>query len=135
MADVSQFFDKDYEQKEFDELADAPVDAIQGLSQSDAEALKQALNIRTIRDLAEHKFVRIAQAAVALSGSGEMAKVNPVQVQKFLGGLDYPASKEDLIKHAQQKGADEHVRSTLERLPDRNYEAPPDVSKAIGEIH
>ena len=69
MADVSQFFDKDYEQKEFDELADAPVDAIQGLSQSDAEALEQALNIKTIRDLAEHKFVRIAQAVVALSDS------------------------------------------------------------------
>jgi hypothetical protein len=32
MADMSQFFDKDYEQKEFNELADAPVDSIQGLS-------------------------------------------------------------------------------------------------------
>ena len=69
MADVSQFFDKDYEQMEFNELADAPVDAIQGLSQGDAEALDEALNIKTIRDLAEHKFVRIAQAVVALSGS------------------------------------------------------------------
>ena len=69
MADVSQFFDKDYEQKEFDELADAPVDAIQGLSESDAQALKQALGIDTIRELAEHKFVRIARAVVALSDS------------------------------------------------------------------
>jgi len=31
MADVTQFFDKAYEQKEFNELADAPVDAIEGL--------------------------------------------------------------------------------------------------------
>ena len=36
-----------------------------------------------------------------------MAKVNPVRVQKFLGGLDYPASKEDLIKRAEREGADE----------------------------
>ena len=69
MADVSQFFDKDYEQMEFKELAGAPVGAIQGLSQGDAEALQQAFNIRTIRDLAENKFVRIAQAVVALSRS------------------------------------------------------------------
>ena len=69
MADVSQFFDKDYEQQELNELADAPVEAIQGLSQSDAQALKQALGIDTVRELAEHKFVRIAQAVVALSGS------------------------------------------------------------------
>jgi hypothetical protein len=69
MADVSQFFDKKYEQQEFDDLAEAPVDAIQGLSQSDADSLKQALGIDTVRDLAENKFVRIAQAVVALSGS------------------------------------------------------------------
>jgi hypothetical protein len=69
VADVSQFFDKKYEQQEFDDLAEAPVDAIQGLSQSDADSLKQALGIDTVRDLAENKFVRIAQAVVALSGS------------------------------------------------------------------
>ena len=69
MADISQFFDKKYEQQEFDDLAEAPVDAIQGLSQSDADSLKQALGIDTVRDLAENKFVRIAQAVVALSGS------------------------------------------------------------------
>jgi nucleotidyltransferase/DNA polymerase involved in DNA repair len=67
MADVTKFFDKEFEQKEFSELADAPIDAIAGLSKSDAEALKQALNIKTIRDLAENKFVLTAQAVMALS--------------------------------------------------------------------
>jgi hypothetical protein len=67
MADVTKFFDKEYEQKEFSELVEAPVDAIAGLSQADAEALTKALNIKTIRDLAENKYVLIAQAVVALS--------------------------------------------------------------------
>ena len=62
-----------------------------------------------------------------------MAKVNPVHVQKFLGGLDYPVSKEDLMKRAEQEGADQEVRSILEQLPDQNHEIPADVSKAIGE--
>ena len=63
-----------------------------------------------------------------------MAVVNPVQVQKFLKGVDYPASKQDLLSHAQQQGADESVRATLEQLPDKTYETPVDVSEAIGKI-
>ena len=63
-----------------------------------------------------------------------MAKVNPVQVQKFLGGLDYPASKQGLVKRAEQEGADENVRSPLEQLPDGDYERPVDMSKAIGKV-
>ena len=39
-----------------------------------------------------------------------MAKVNPIELQKHLQGVDYPASKEELIQHAQQQGADEKVR-------------------------
>jgi antitoxin component HigA of HigAB toxin-antitoxin module len=38
MADISQYFDKAYEQQEFADLADAPVEAIQGLSENDAKA-------------------------------------------------------------------------------------------------
>jgi hypothetical protein len=63
-----------------------------------------------------------------------MAKVNPVQVQKFLGGVDYPASKEDLVKHAEQQGADENVLDVLRGIPDREYDGPNAVSKEISEI-
>ncbi len=31
-----------------------------------------------------------------------MAKINPVQLQKHLKGVDYPANKQQLIEHAQQ---------------------------------
>jgi hypothetical protein len=63
-----------------------------------------------------------------------MAKVNPIQVQKYLKGVDYPASKQDLIKQAEKGGADENMRSVLEQLPDENFQTPADVSKAIGKI-
>lgn len=71
MADITKFFDKDYEQKDFSELAEAPVEAIAGLSQADAAALAQALKIKSIRDLAENRYVRIAQAVVALSATSK----------------------------------------------------------------
>jgi hypothetical protein len=63
-----------------------------------------------------------------------MADVNPVQIQKYLRGVDYPASKEDLIKHAEREGADQSVLSMLERLPDGRYQTPADVSEAIGQL-
>ncbi|WP_414755505.1 DUF2795 domain-containing protein [Anabaena sp. CCY 9910] len=64
-----------------------------------------------------------------------MAKANPVQIQKHLKGVDYPASKQELIQHAQQQGADQKIISLLDQLPeDEEYENPTDVNKAIGEI-
>ena len=51
--------------------------------------------------------------------------VNPIQIQKFLKGVDYPASKSDLLRNAEREGADEDVRATLERLPDRSMSPPP----------
>ena len=60
--------------------------------------------------------------------------VNPIQMQKFLKGVDYPASKRDLLETAEQNGADEDVRTTLERLPDEEYQTPADVSQALAKI-
>jgi hypothetical protein len=60
--------------------------------------------------------------------------VSPIQIQKFLKGVDYPASKSDLLKNADREGADEEVRTTLEQLPDEEYESPADVSEALGNI-
>lgn len=67
MADMGRHLDHAYETKEFDELADSPVDALEGVSKSDAEALQQAFNIKTIRQLAESKFVLRAQAITNLA--------------------------------------------------------------------
>ncbi len=61
-----------------------------------------------------------------------MATVNPIKLQKALGGVDYPASKEDLVEHAEGKDADEDVLSFLRDLPDRKYETPADVNKEMG---
>ena len=69
MADITRFIDKAHEQKDFAELADLPIDALQGVSKADAEALQKALGIKSIRQFAEHKFVRAAQAITLLAGA------------------------------------------------------------------
>jgi hypothetical protein len=59
--------------------------------------------------------------------------VNPIQLQKYLGGVDYPAGKDDLVRRAQEQGADEPVLDTLRSLPREEFNSPNDVSEAIGE--
>lgn len=62
------------------------------------------------------------------------AKANPIQVQKALKGVKYPAPKRDLIATARRNEADQTVLSTLERIPDQTYQRPSDVAKEIGKL-
>jgi hypothetical protein len=63
-----------------------------------------------------------------------MATASPKEVEKCLQGVDYPAKKQDLIKHAQSHGADQRIMETLQQLPEENFQSPVGVNKAIGEI-
>jgi hypothetical protein len=60
---------------------------------------------------------------------------NPIQLQKFLGGVDYPAKKDQLIKHARDHGADKKVLDTLKSLPMNDFNSPNDISEAFGKMH
>ncbi len=44
-----------------------------------------------------------------------MTKINPIDLQKHLKGVNYPASKEDLVNHAEQQGADQNLLSALKQ--------------------
>jgi hypothetical protein len=57
--------------------------------------------------------------------------VSPIDIQKALGGMDYPAKKEEIIEHAQQNGASDDVIKALQGIEDREYEGPSGVSKAV----
>jgi hypothetical protein len=59
-----------------------------------------------------------------------MSKPNPIQMQKFLGGVDYPATRDELVAHARSLGADEAVLDHLGALPDRTFDGPNAVSAA-----
>ena len=41
---------------------------------------------------------------------------NLVQIQRFLGSIDYPVDKEDLIAEAKKRGEDESVIWFLQQL-------------------
>jgi hypothetical protein len=66
-AGIDGKFDKAYAGKPIGELADAPVAALLGVSDGDAEHLKAAFNITTVRDLGTNKFFLWAQAVAKLA--------------------------------------------------------------------
>ncbi|MGY1634559.1 DUF2795 domain-containing protein [Geodermatophilus sp. SYSU D01186] len=55
--------------------------------------------------------------------------VSPIDIQKALKGMDYPATKEQILEHA--KGSDEDVLGALQKIEDREYEGPSGVSSAV----
>jgi hypothetical protein len=62
---------KEYETKSLKELVDAPVTAIAGVTESDAEHLNAAFGVKTVKDLATLKYVLWAQAIVTLADTEE----------------------------------------------------------------
>lgn len=71
---INRYVDKAYEQMSFDELVDAPINALQGVNAKDAELLKKAFNVTTIREFANLKFVKWATAIAALATEVGAAK-------------------------------------------------------------
>lgn len=67
MGDITDKVDKAYEGKSVIDLANAPVEALQGISPAKAAALKEALGVETIKDLGTNKYVRWAQAITTLA--------------------------------------------------------------------
>ena len=68
---INKAVDKAFESKSLNEIADAPVDALAGVTVSDAELLAKAFNIKTIRDLGTNKYFLTAQAIAALATKEE----------------------------------------------------------------
>jgi len=65
---LAKVLDKAWEDKTLEEILDAPVTALAGVSDGDATRLQEAFNIRTVRDLGSNKYFAAAGALVALAG-------------------------------------------------------------------
>jgi len=66
--------------------------------------------------------------------SGKSGHVSPAIVEKYLAGMHYPAEKKNLVDKAQDKGAPNDVMNLLNKLPNKTYKSPIDITKEIGKI-
>ena len=58
--------------------------------------------------------------------------LNPIDVQRHLKGVDYPASRGDLVGTARDNGAPDDVVSALEGMDDTEYSGPDQVMAGLG---
>jgi Protein of unknown function (DUF2795) len=73
---------------------------------------------------------RMRRASVA-DETKETHMVSPIEIQKALGGMEYPADKDAIVTHAESSGAGDDVLEALRGLPDQRFEGPTNVNEAI----
>ncbi|HEY0698693.1 MAG TPA: DUF2795 domain-containing protein [Micromonospora sp.] len=60
--------------------------------------------------------------------------VNVTQLSDYLDGLDYPVSREDLVRRAQENGAGTAVLQVLRTLPAESFSSPDEIGAAVSEL-
>jgi hypothetical protein len=66
-ADLSKYLEEAYASSTLEEILAAPVSALVGVTDDDAEALRRAFRIRNVGDLGRNKYFAVAQALVQLT--------------------------------------------------------------------
>ncbi|MBF0455355.1 MAG: hypothetical protein HQL72_11130 [Magnetococcales bacterium] len=65
---LTEILDKAWEDKALSDIVKQSPEVLQGISEKKAQALKEALGVKTIAELATNKYVLWAQALNNLSG-------------------------------------------------------------------
>ncbi|MEH1054176.1 DUF2795 domain-containing protein [Micromonospora sp. CPCC 206171] len=60
--------------------------------------------------------------------------VTGAQLQDYLAGLDYPVSREDLIRWGQENGASTELLQMLRALPAEQFNDPAELHEALATL-
>jgi hypothetical protein len=60
-----------------------------------------------------------------------MANFNPIEIEKCIKGVQFPADKQDIINKARENRAREDVMRMLEQLPDQEYRRPTEITEEL----
>jgi hypothetical protein len=58
--------------------------------------------------------------------------INPIEVQTHLKGIDYPASKDEVIATAESNDAPQEIVEALQEMDGEQFEGPDDVMAELG---
>ena len=61
-----------------------------------------------------------------------LASHSTANVAQSLSGIDFPASKQDLIQHAKKNNAEKEILDVLNQMPEEKYTSMADVFKGVG---
>ncbi|MFC8616925.1 DUF2795 domain-containing protein [Micromonospora purpureochromogenes] len=60
--------------------------------------------------------------------------VTGAQLQDYLAGLDYPVSREDLVRWGQENGASTELLQMLRALPAEQFNDPTELHEALATL-
>lgn len=60
--------------------------------------------------------------------------MNTAAISQYLEGLDFPASKNDVVKHVQRKKAPAQIVETLQKMPGEKYSSMAGIWHAVGKV-
>jgi uncharacterized protein DUF2795 len=63
-----------------------------------------------------------------------MAEANPSAVGALLNGIDLPASRDEIVRYADEQGASHAELAALRVLEEREYESTMDVVEALSPV-
>ena len=138
---IDTIVDKDHLGKTFRDLAELPVSALRGLSAADARALEKAFGVRTVRELAELRFVKWATAITTLAAeeapaAQEVAQEallddavemtfpasDPISVDSSITRIEVPPEKVDAHTDHQSAGEiEEHQKQADQKEAARTH--------------
>jgi hypothetical protein len=58
----------------------------------------------------------------------------PIEIQEILKNMDFPASRNDIVKKEMKSGAISDILRALGMLPEKNYNSAEDVAKELHKI-
>ena len=105
-AQTREYVDRRYEDRDVNELPDAPVEALRGLGKRGGEALRKAFGVKTIRDLATNDFVLKAQEVLKLA-EGPAAIPTVASTQADAAGADVAQQRERAGQQALTRSEEE----------------------------
>jgi uncharacterized protein (TIGR02271 family) len=114
-AQTREYVDRRYEDRDINELPDAPVEALRGLGKRGGEALHKAFGVKTIRDLATNDFVLKAQEVLKLA-EGPAAIPTVASTQADVPGADVAHQREH-AGHQALTRSEEELQVDTKQVP------------------
>lgn len=63
-----------------------------------------------------------------------MGGQSPSNIAHYLKGIDFPATKQELMDYAEDNNAPEEVLEVLQQMPDQEYYSMSDLMLGVGQV-
>jgi uncharacterized membrane protein len=59
------------------------------------------------------------------------APIDTLDIQRYISDVNYPATRTEIVRHADEKGAETDIKTVLGELPDKRYDSAAEVNREI----